>query len=263
MTRPRERVLVSAHRAGAGLRVDLENSSTAFAAALALDVDFVEFDVQRCADGVLVVAHDPTFVRDGDEVAFTDVTAAEAREHSPGLLTYDDALGLLAGRRSAHIDLKASAARPEQAVAATALAVERLGPDGFVVTTGSDRAVRAIRDWGDSQGLTLLVGLSLGRNTRGLAVRERVRIRRSELLPGRRLRLSRASVVVAHHWLARLGVARFARRRGIPLLVWTVDTPRALGHWLRPGRAWLVTTNHPELALAIRADATYRRSSSR
>ena len=59
--------------------------------------------------------------------------------------------------------------------------------------------------------------------------------------------------VVAHHVLARLGVAAYARRRGLPLLVWTVDTPGSLRYWTRPGRAWLVTTNQPGLALKVRS----------
>ena len=48
------------------------------------------------------------------------------------------------------------------------------------------------------------------------------------------------------------GVAGFARRARLPLLVWTVDHPLLLRYWLRPGRAWMVTTNRPELALSIR-----------
>jgi glycerophosphoryl diester phosphodiesterase len=36
------------------------------------------------------------------------------------------------------------------------------------------------------------------------------------------------------------------------LLVWTVDDPVSLRYWLRPGRAWLVTTNVPGRALALR-----------
>lgn len=247
-------MLVSAHRAGAGEWIDLENTRAAFDAALVTGVDFIEFDVQRCGDDTLVIRHDPSFEHDGSVVRLAHLSGAEAQQLIPGLLTYDDVLDLLAGRRAAHIDLKASVARdPRQAVAATALAVERLGADGFVVTTGSDRAVRAIRDWSDEHGLDLLVGLSLGGNVRGRSIREQVRIRLSELRPHRRLTRSRASVVVAHHTLARLGVARFARRRGLPLLVWTVDTPRSLAHWLRPGGAWLVTSNQPGLALAVRA----------
>jgi glycerophosphoryl diester phosphodiesterase len=67
---------------------------------------------------------------------------------------------------------------------------------------------------------------------------------------------SRADVVVARHTLARLGMAWLARRRGLPLLVWTVDGERSLRYWLRPGRAWMVTTNEPELAMRLRGSGT-------
>jgi glycerophosphoryl diester phosphodiesterase len=239
----RTRALISAHRCVT--RAQIEQ-------ALTLAVDFVEFDVQRCRDGALVLHHDPTFRRGEEEVAFAETDSQRLHELLPDLLTYDEALHLLAGRCRAHIDVKASATGTETVLAMTARAVEVLGADGFVMTTGSDRAVRAIRDWGDDHGLDLLAGLSLGRNTRGFSLREQVRIRRSELMPGRRVRHSRASVVVAHHSLALLGVARFSRRHRLPLLVWTVDTAGSLRHWLRPGRAWLVTTNHPELAILVR-----------
>lgn len=245
----RQRTLVSAHRCVTRKRIEH---------AVSLGVDYVEFDVQRCRDGALVVHHDPTIVVDGAEIGLEDISGEEARRLLPELLGYADTLELLAGRARAHIDLKASAARPDTGVAAASRAVEVLGPEGFVVTTGSDRTVRAIRDWGESRGLEVRAGLSLGRNTRGFSLLEQVRIRWSELMPRRRVRRSRASVVVAHHSLALLGVARFARRHRLPLLVWTVDTPGALRHWLRPGRAWLVTTNAPELALRVRGAARLR-----
>jgi glycerophosphoryl diester phosphodiesterase len=92
---------------------------------------------------------------------------------------------------------------------------------------------------------------------RRLSWLRRIEVRRSELFPNMRMRESRANLLVAHHVLARLGVAAYARRRGIPLLVWTVDTPRALRYWLRPGRAWLVTTNHPALALEMRSAVSW------
>jgi glycerophosphoryl diester phosphodiesterase len=52
---------IAAHRAGAGLWP--ENSPTAFRNVTALPVDFVEFDVHRTGDGVLVVHHDATIDR--------------------------------------------------------------------------------------------------------------------------------------------------------------------------------------------------------
>jgi glycerophosphoryl diester phosphodiesterase len=239
-----ERVLVSAHRGGAGLRSHLENTRQVIEAAIELGVDYVEFDVQRCADGTLVVAHDPWV---------THHTADELAALAPDVVRYDDVLDQLAGRCRAHVDLKASATRGDGAVAAVAHAVDRLGPDGFVVTTGSDRAVRAVRDWAAGRGLDLLVGLSIGRGLRGLPVREQLRIIVEDLRPAHRLRASGATVVAANHWIALFGVARLARRERLRLLAWTVDSRLGLRWWLRPGRAWLVTSNHPALALSMRS----------
>lgn len=214
--------LVSAHRCLTA--EDIE-------AAIALGADYVEIDVQRTADGSLVLHHDPV-----------DVAPA-------GLLRYDEALGLIAGRARAHLDLKFRGGE----VDTVALAVERLGTDRLLVTTGHDDGVRAVRDWADATGHHLMVGLSLGRGVRGFALWQMVKVRVSELWPEVRYRDSRANVAVAHHTLARLRVRRFARRHGLPLLVWTVDTERSLAYWMRPGRAWLVTTNEPVVALGLRA----------
>lgn len=52
----RRETLIAAHRAGAALWP--ENSMTAFRNAIVTDVDFIEFDVHRTRDGVLVVHHD-------------------------------------------------------------------------------------------------------------------------------------------------------------------------------------------------------------
>jgi glycerophosphoryl diester phosphodiesterase len=232
------RVLVSAHRMGAGGDRTRENSLGALEEAVALGVDYVEFDVWRRDDGSLVVAHDP--------------------DHDIGL-RYDAVLTALAGRAHAHIDLKFTS--PSEAydagaaweVDAARQALEALGQDRMIVTTGHDLAVRAVRDWADDQGLDLKVGLSLGRSVKRLSWLRRLEVRRSELFPHVRLRRSRANLVVAHHALARLGVAAYARRRGVPLLVWTVDSETGLRYWLRPGRAWLVTTNQPGLALRVRS----------
>ena len=129
-----------------------------------------------------------------------------------------------------------------------------LGEADLIVTTHDDRAVRAVRDWADAEGHELLVGLSLGRSVRGLpCAGARCGSGSRSCCPRLRFTESRANLVVAKHTLARLGVAAFARRRQLPLLVWTVDSEDALRYWLRPGRAWLVTTNEPGLAIRVRS----------
>ena len=213
--------LVSAHRC---------LTAPAIERAIALGVDYVELDVHRLSDGSVVLLHD--LVDDPVDA-----------------LGFAEALDLVAGRVGLHLDLKLRGGEVE----VVEQAVERLGTDHLVVTLGRDRTVRALRTWADEHGHDLRVGLSLGRGVKGFSLRRAVRVRISELFPDRRYGTSRANVVVAHHWLARLRVRRFARRHGLPLLVWTVDHPWSLAYWMRPGRAWLVTTNEPATAMRLRA----------
>lgn len=257
--RGRPRVLVSAHRGGSADDPARENTRAALERAVASGVDYVEIDVRRCGDGELVLSHDPWLVVRGRQVPLAELTAAEFTAAAPDALHYDEALDLLAGRARAHVDLKlrspaAAYAVPSRSreVAATARAVERLGSDGVVVTSGSVRAVRAIRDWSDERGLEVRAGLTVGGSVAGNPPLDQVRKRLAELSPEPRFLASRANVVVANHWLALAGVARFARSVELPLLVWTVDDPVSLRWWLTPGRAWLVTTNRPGLAMALR-----------
>jgi glycerophosphoryl diester phosphodiesterase len=256
--RPREEVLVSAHRCGAGGDKDRENTREALERALDLGVEYVEFDVHRSSDGELLLHHDDWLLLAGEKRWIRESTLAEFTSTRPHVLRYDEVLATLAGRAKAHIDLKFTSPGGVHEVAAARRAVEVLGVDNVVVTTLDDRSVRAVREWSDAAGVPLLAGLSLGRRVRGLPLRAAVRIRMSELFPRLRYRASLANVMVANHTLARYGVARFARRRGLPLLVWTIDTEKSMRYWLKPGRAWLVTTNHPELALSVRASLAGR-----
>ena len=257
--RHRDPVLISAHRFGAGKERDLENSLDALERSLELGVDYVEFDVQRCNDGTFVVAHDPWVAVGDHHLPISSLTPAQLEVLAGTVVRYDDVLARIDGRARAHLDLKFTS--PDEAyadpgatyeVAAVRRALEVLGAGFLLVTTNEDKAVRALMDWADVEGHELLVGLSLGRSVRGLPWPKKVRVRLSELLPRLRYQESRANLVVAKDILARLGVAAFARRRHLPLVVWTVDSEKSLGYWLRPGRAWLVTTNQPGLALRIR-----------
>lgn len=245
-------VLVSAHRGGAGTDTHLENTRVALERAVALGVDYVELDVRRCGDGTLVLVHDDWVLVDGSPRPLSELTFAEFAARADHFLSLDEALELLRGRARVHLDLKFRSGGATHELAAVARTVEVLGADDVLVTTGRVRAIRAVRDWSDEHGLAVRAGLTVGGSVAGRPLLEQARLRRAELRPGDRFEASRANAVVANHWLALAGLARFARRAGLPLVVWTVDDPVSLRWWLRPGRAWLVTTNHPDRALAIR-----------
>ena len=252
-------VLVSAHRNGARGHPGLENTAAGLERAVATGAEYVELDVRQCRDGALVLSHEPWVLLEGRQRPVAELSYDEFATAVPGALRFEDAVGLLAGRAGVHLDLKfrspaaAYAASGEALeVAAAARAVELAGPAHVVVTTGNVRAIRAVRDWSDGARLGVRAGLSVGGSVAGRPLAEQVRMRRSELFPRPRFVESRADAVVANHWLALVSLASFARRARLPLLVWTVDHPLLLRYWLRPGRAWMVTTNRPELALSIR-----------
>ncbi|SFC50263.1 Glycerophosphoryl diester phosphodiesterase family protein [Nocardioides terrae] len=229
--RARPRVLISAHRGGAGVETSNENTLVAVHQAVEMGADYVELDVQRRPDDSLVVLHDD----DGrlDAVRFDDVVAA-------------------LGRTRAHLDLKFGTADGAAEVEAVRRALDVLGPGPHVATTGRVATARTLRAWADANGSDLKVGISIGGTVAGLPVLEQVRRRWAELFPWPKVAASHADVIAAHHLLAFLTLRRLARRRGLDLLVWTPDHAVLLRYWLRPGRAWLVTTNHPGLAIRIR-----------
>lgn len=254
-------VLVSAHRGGAGRDATRENTLGALRDAARLDCEFVEIDVRRCADGVYVVHHDGTVRDGGRRVPVASLTFAEFARLVDPHLVLDDALEALRGRTSVHLDLKnvsdpedgpASLVRSEVALVQHVIGL--MGAGNVVVTGLRDASVAAVRAWSRHAHPELLVGLSLSRDVGVRGLVKLVTGRLDEVVPARRLRTSDANLAVCERTQARLWGARWARRRGLPLLVWTVDDPGELRAWLRDERAWMVTTNFPERAVRMRSE---------
>jgi glycerophosphoryl diester phosphodiesterase len=147
----------------------------------------------------------------------------------PSALTLREVLSLIRGRARAHVDLKAA----KREVEIVDLCIEVLGPGGFIVTTGHAVSVARLR----SARPEVMVGLSLGRVT--------------QLFPWRRLRRCRANLIAAHYRLARLGVLAGAQRRGLPVLVWTLNSEALIRAAQGDARIWAYTTDFPRLALAL------------
>jgi glycerophosphoryl diester phosphodiesterase len=237
--------MVSAHRGGAGDIRSSENTAEAFEAAIALGCDYVELDVRLTADGTALVAH-----RDHLEGAdgATSIAARRFDELSGSpLVTLEAVLALIRGRIKAHIDLKVRGGE----TAVVERIVEVLGVDAVVITTAEDSSVRELVAWSREHAPGLLVGLSSSpRSSSGRWDRRLARLQAA--FPRTRVRRSHANVVASHRTLARVTLRRYARRRGLPLLVWTVDRPAELERWMNDPDTWLVTTNHPARAIAAR-----------
>ena len=144
MARPS--VLVSAHGGGALRAPDRNGIIQALEQAVALGVDYVELDVRRSRDGVLLLSHDRGYssVADCGRSPTSTPTSSRTRSH---LLRLDEALEVLAGQAGAHLDLKFRSPGSVHELAAATRSLDVLEARRGLVTTSNPRAIRAIRDW--------------------------------------------------------------------------------------------------------------------
>ena len=225
---------ISAHRGGS--EAAPAGTYDAYRHAVGTGADYVEFDVRRTADGELVVYHG---ARPGGE-AVADIGYAKLSD----LAGYDvprvaDVMRLIAGRAIGHVDLK----EPETWPAVVGLALDLLGAGNFVVTTGTDAAVAALRSRHPEVSAALTLNASPG-----LAARSRER--HAALL--RRIRACQADWVAVHHRLASAGLLGELQDQGIRALVWTVNGDEMTARWLAAPGVDVVVTDHPARAIALR-----------
>jgi len=202
-----------------------------------------------------VIAHDPDL--GDDPIRTLDWPAVHDR--APEVLRLEQLLAALAATgMGAHVDVKfetsGSARKSGESWESDLLAVlaDALPPDRIVMTTGRRNATRAMRAWAVERRSGLLVGMSIGSSIRGLTWTEAVRRLWGEVFPHRRFADSHADAVAAHYALAIIRLSRWTRKIGVPLLVWTVDSPRLQRRLLHDRRVWMITTNHPAQAYLIR-----------
>jgi glycerophosphoryl diester phosphodiesterase len=239
-TAARVRPLICAHRGECGIQG--LPAAERYRRAIELDTDFVEVDIHRTADGVLVVAHDeltPTGRTIGD------VTYEEfRRELGPEALRFDQVLDLAEGRTGLHIDLKELGYEGE-----LVRLVRGRFPDSRFVFTGSDASIKALKRLFPD----VRAGLSLGDDLDRASMWRRMQVRWSELFPARRLRESGADFLAVHQQLARLTGLRFCARAGIAAWVWTVDEEPEIARFITDPRVTTLITNRPDIALRLRA----------
>jgi glycerophosphoryl diester phosphodiesterase len=239
-------VFISAHRGNCGTPgLPIAESCRR---AIDLNVDYVEFDVRKTKDGTYVIWHDE------DTPSKKRVCDLSHEEYSSEVgdqaLTVPQLLMMAKGKVGLHLDLKETGYEDE----IVRLALSLCASDELAITTLEDSSVRVIKERFPSKDFpTLKVGLSLGRDLRGASFFKTLRVRLSELFPGRRLRNSRADFVAAHHLLATITVLRYCTRKRIPVWVWTVDDELDMKRFLNdPGITTLIT-NKPEVAMSLRA----------
>jgi glycerophosphoryl diester phosphodiesterase len=237
-----------------------ENTLAAFDLALDAGADGIEFDVRLARDGVPVVIHDATLERTAlrpgrvESLASSELLGVDAgtwfnlrfpsaaqdgfaRERVPTLARLFERCGPRAALLYVEMKCDAPSAYAPLAAAVVRLILEHGLRESAVVKCFAHEAIREVK--------------RLDPRVRTAALFE-PRLSRPYLPPRRVIAAALAcgaDEISLHHTLARRSVAEAARREGLDVLAWTVDSPS----YLRRARALglrAVFTNRPALMRA-------------
>ena len=242
-------VAISAHNGGSEKAAPA--TYEAYNSSVAAGAEYVEFDIRRTADDILVVYHNARTGPAGRLVA--DLQYNELCENAAyNVPRVDDIIQLLAGKVMAHLDLKEIGYEEE----VISLAREVLGPGNFIATTEEDVSITNIkRAFPDTT-----TALSVGRDARQFPWHRWPNIYYDDLFPLQRIRACGADWVATHHKLARLGVLKLCYRHGIGSIIWTVNSDALIDRFLSDQRVNILTTNRPQYASRRRSDLVHQRS---
>jgi glycerophosphoryl diester phosphodiesterase len=189
-----------------------------------LRVEMVEVDVRRTSDGELVIHHDEA-VPGG---ALRDHTYDELSRGGARIPRLEDFLDIAAGHMALDLELK----EPGYEAEVLSLCLAKIEPVDVVVTSFSDSVVATSKQLAPDVSAGLLVGR-----------REPLSALLRDVFAFGRLEACRADFLAPHYRLLATGIARRAERRGIGLLLWTVNDPRLIDRYLRDRRVLGVVTD--------------------
>jgi glycerophosphoryl diester phosphodiesterase len=211
-----------------------------------LHVDWIEVDVCCSSDGTLLLRHDlvlPSGRRLGS------VSAAEARREDTDLLTLDEGAEVLArGGVPVLVDLK----HPGDAVAVSRWLAARPDPDRWALCSDDVAALRIARDAAPKVARwRTLPRVPPGRGERARRI---TACALRGLLPARLEHLAAevgAAALSVDRWAVTPRLCLAARRLGLPVAAWTVNTPAAAQRMSRCGVDYVTTDRVAEMRLAL------------
>ena len=239
-------VAISAHKGGSDGAISGHATAVTYETykdAIGSGAEYVEFDIRRTQDNVLVVYHDEhagdsgPLVKDLPYEQLCEVLGCAAPR-------VEDVMRLLGGKAIGHLDLKEVGYEAE----VIDLALETFGPGNFVATSLEDASILTIKE--DFPQVT--AALSLGRDLAEVSRTKRASVRYSELFPLRRIRACRADWIAVNYKLAHWGVLKLCSQHGIGAMVWTVDADNLIDRFLTDERVNVLITNRPKYAVCRR-----------
>ena len=242
--------LLAAHRGGSLLWP--ENSLLAFRNAIALGVDFIEFDVHLSKDGEVIVIHDPTLDRTtSGSGPVKDRTVGELKglrlKDRPGALTeetvptLDEVAAVAAqGKRRMLLEIKVDPSRARYpAIEEKVLVIlDRHGMAGSTVVMAFEAPTwRRIRELRPAIATCALYSARMLEGTSLAAELDA-------------LRSAGVRFMSVEHTAVDATMVAQARREGIGLGAWTVNDAAAMKRLIDAGAAILIT-DQPDVAKTV------------
>lgn len=231
-------VAVTAHR-GASVSAP-ENSMAAFRAAMDAGATYAELDVQRTADGRIVVLHDGDLLRmGGDPRKVKDLTAAQlqaidiGRRYDPMFTgevppTLEEVIALVRGRMKLNVELKYNVPDPRLAPAVIELLKREDFLDQVVITSLDYAALRQVEGLEPRLSTGHIVTAAVGNVLR-----------------------TEADFLSLNAARATTSLVRRARAAGKGVHVWTVNQPEVMLRMIERGVDNIITDDPALLARVI------------
>jgi glycerophosphoryl diester phosphodiesterase len=231
-------VAITAHR-GASVAAP-ENTMAAFRAAMDAGATYIELDVQRTADGRIVVLHDGDVLRmGGDPRKVKDLSAAELQAIDIGRKygarfagevppTLEEVIGLVRGRTKINIELKYNVPDPGLAPAVIDLLERENFLDQVVITSLDYAALKQVESLEPSLPTGHIVTAAVGNVLR-----------------------TEADFLSLNSARATASLVRKAHAAGKDVHVWTVNEPEVMLRMIERGVDNIITDDPALLVRAV------------
>lgn len=232
--------LIIAHRGAP--RYAKENTIESFEKAMVLGADMIEFDVRRTKDNVLIAFHDEFIQSQSIKDLTYERISRVAKNQGFDIPTVEEVLNWSRGKIRLDIELKEEGYEKEIVELLSGYFEE----DQFLITSFNDASLRVIKE----RYPDIKTGLILGRGIPPHHLLTRLQ----EFFPMKKRKKAKSDFLVAHLKLLRIGFLERARRRHLPVFVWTVNDEEMIWRLFRDRRVYGIITDQPDLAVSVRKE---------
>ena len=234
-----EKQWIVAHRGASGL-VEHENTMEAFQRAYEVGSDSFECDIRKTKDGKIVVVHNADYKGRLISSFTYEELCRETLKEDFIMPLYEEVVKFSKDKLFMDVELKEAGYEDE----VVEIALKYLKPSEFFVRSFIGEAIKRIKEINPEIKTVLLIGA------------EKVRFgffsRLLEIYPYHSVRKYKADMVSPHYLLVRWNFTKRMHRRGVPVLVWTVNEEELIDKLLNVEKVDAVITNYPDLGLKIR-----------